>query len=173
MAASREFLVFSSWGLDDGDQGNTVSLPRPPGSQHPGHCRSKCDVASSAIAVTPEQSCPQLETVAGGDRAPAAGCGLGGEEVTEQGARQGSGADPSWQGRFVLSQLGVKVDPRTAKLRAGLSRVQWVLSVQGSVLFFLDSTKLDSDDLADGHPDSRAALYASPQPGRRRETRLA
>lgn len=95
MAASREVLVFSSWGLDDGDQGNTVSLPRPPGSQHPGHCRSKCDVASSAIAVTPEQSCPPLETVAGGDRARAAGCGLGGEEVTEQGARQGSGADPS------------------------------------------------------------------------------
>lgn len=110
-------------------------------------------MTSFAIRVTQEQSCPRLETVvAAGDGAPEAGCGLGGEEATGLGARRGSKEDPSGRDGSVLSPAGRRGGPPGAwpglRFRAGLSWVRWALSVQGSVLFFLNSAQLDSGDLA-------------------------
>lgn len=170
MASLGEVMIFSSWGLDDGTK-ETVSLTRTPGSHHPRRrpCHSKCDMTSLAIAITQEQSFPKLETVV----AAAAWAARRGRSWA-----RGGGAGRTLPGGIGPSaaQLGVDVvpwgQPRVAKFRAGLSWVRWVLSVQESVLFSLNSAKLDSDDLADGRPDSWAALYASPQPGRRREASL-
>lgn len=62
-----------------------------------------------------------------------ASCGLGSEEVKE-GGREGSGEETSWLDQSVLTaqlvtELVHRLEAWIAKLHAGLSRVQWVLSV--------------------------------------------